>query len=147
MGRRWIVNRSPCNSVWAKFRNHQTCRAWIGARLPFRNTYHKGFSLLIVLMGGSLLAITSALLTLERSPPLIISYYIVRSLCFFIHLPNPVSPNPLHHSPSPHMFTIPITFINFTKIFTLPYHCSPPLHNSIHCTEIWQETPGSEYPF
>ena len=25
-----------------KFRNHQTCRAWMGARLPYRNTYHKG---------------------------------------------------------------------------------------------------------
>ena len=25
-----------------KFRNHQTCRAWMGAHLPYRNTYHKG---------------------------------------------------------------------------------------------------------
>ena len=27
------------------FHHHQTCRAWMSVRLPFRNTYHKGFSL------------------------------------------------------------------------------------------------------
>ena len=31
-------------SFWPgqKFRNHQTCRAWMGAHLPYRNMYHKG---------------------------------------------------------------------------------------------------------
>ena len=31
-------------SFWSglKIRNHRTCRVWIGARLPFRNTHQKG---------------------------------------------------------------------------------------------------------
>ena len=35
----------PSFRLGPNFRNHQACRAWMGARLPFRNTYHKGFSL------------------------------------------------------------------------------------------------------
>ena len=35
------------NENWfgPKLRNHRACRAWMGVHLPFRNTYHKGFSL------------------------------------------------------------------------------------------------------
>ena len=43
----WLFagTRHPAFRLGPKFRNHQACRAWMGARLPFRNTYHKGFSL------------------------------------------------------------------------------------------------------
>ena len=37
---------TPRNSGFGpNFCHYQTCRAWVGARLQFRNTYHKGFSL------------------------------------------------------------------------------------------------------
>ena len=40
-----ILSAHPEFRLGLKFRNHRACRAWMGARLPFRNTYHKGFSL------------------------------------------------------------------------------------------------------
>ena len=60
----------PSFRLGLKFRNHQTCWAWMGAHLPYGNMYHKGiypfveqthhytpawWDWLFVLMGGSFL--------------------------------------------------------------------------------------------
>ena len=89
------------------------------------------------LMGGSPLAITFPLLTLEGSLPIpMISYGIVCSLCLLIHrLKIRLSPYPLHYSPSPNMNALAVfhTQLNSTCIFALPFRFSPskqfpPLH-------------------
>ena len=88
-------------------------------------------------VGGSSFAITFPLTPSKHSLPFpIISHSIFCSLCLLIYRPLIYSsPYPLHHSPSPHMNTLPVfhTYLNSTCIFTFPFPFSPskqfpPLH-------------------
>ena len=91
-----------------------------------------------ILMGGSPLAITFPLSTLERSLPLpIFLYGLFCSFTSEFTAYNLLSPYFVHYSPSPHIGVIRDlhTQLNSTRFFALPFP-SPPSNDSLHCTEI-----------
>ena len=91
------------------------------------------------LMGGSPLAITFPLSTLERSLPLpIISYGIFCSLCLLIHrLKSAISISSSLFTFAPHERAPCFSHVlEFYVISSPSYSPSPPPNNSLHCTEI-----------